>query len=293
MDRPAVERVRSFNRTVTERVGALEDNFLGRELPLGAARLLWEIGEAGADVRDLRRRLGLDSAYVSRLLRSLERRGLIEVKASLQDGRVRQAQYTPAGLAERAELDRQSDAFAWSLLQPLSAGQQARLVTAMGEVERLLTASLIEITVTDPAGPDARWCFEQYFAELAERFEAGFDPGRSISAQASELTPPAGVLLVARLRQEPVGCIALKLHPGVPGEVKRMWVAPRVRGLGLGRRLLNELECYAVEHGAATLRLETNRALVEAIALYRNAGYREVEAFNDEPYAHHWFEKHL
>ena len=71
-----------------------------------------------------------------------------------------------------------------------------------------------------------------------------------------------------------------------------MWVAPEPRGLGLGRRLLAELEARA-RHGATAVRLETNRALTEAIALYRSAGYREVEPFNDEPYAHHWFEKPL
>jgi ribosomal protein S18 acetylase RimI-like enzyme len=70
-----------------------------------------------------------------------------------------------------------------------------------------------------------------------------------------------------------------------------MWVAPSVRGLGRGRRLLTELETHAAAHGARTLRLETNRTLDEAIALYRSAGYREVAPFNAEPYAHHWFEK--
>jgi DNA-binding MarR family transcriptional regulator/GNAT superfamily N-acetyltransferase len=293
MERSAIERVRSFNRTATERIGALNDHFLGRDQPLGEARLLWEIGADGAEVRDLRRRLGLDSAYVSRLLRSLEGRGLIAVEASATDGRVRRARLTAAGRAERAELDRRSDAFAESVLEPLSDRQRDALVAAMAEVERLLVASMIRIAVADPAGPDARWCFERYFAELAERFDAGFDPARSISAQAHELTPPAGVLLVAHLRQEPVGCGALKVHPGALGELKRMWVAPRARGLGLGRRLLQELERHARAAGVALLRLETNRALVEAIALYRGAGYREVDAFNDEPYAHHWFEKRL
>jgi ribosomal protein S18 acetylase RimI-like enzyme len=72
-----------------------------------------------------------------------------------------------------------------------------------------------------------------------------------------------------------------------------MWVAPAVRGLGLGRRLLTEIEARAAAHGARTIRLETNGALTEAIGLYRATGYREVDAFNDEPHAHHWFEKTL
>jgi DNA-binding MarR family transcriptional regulator/GNAT superfamily N-acetyltransferase len=290
---PLVEQVRSFNRIMTERIGVLNDHYLGRNHPLGEARLLWEIGEQGATVRDLRRRLGLDSAYVSRLLRSLERQGLVTVAAAEKDGRVRQVSLTAAGLAERAELDGRADAFARSLLAPLNEGERARLAAAMAQVERLLIASMVQIGPADPAGPDARWCFEQYFAELGDRFEAGFDPARSISADAHELTPPNGLLLVAGLREEPVGCAALKLHADAPAEIKRMWVAQRARGLGLGRRLLQELERHARELEVTVLHLETNRTLNEAIHLYRESGYQEVAPFNDEPYAHHWFEKRL
>ena len=290
---PRVEQVRSFNRTITEHIGVLHDRFLGRNHPLGEARLLWEIGEQGVSVRSLRRRLGLDSAYVSRLLRSLEGQGLIVVGASENDGRVRQVQLTEAGLRERAELDHRADAFARSLLEPLSESQRVKLVAAMTQVERILNASLVKIAVAYPTSPDARWCFEQYFAELGERFEAGFDPTLSISAQAHELTLPAGLLLIAHLREEPIGCGALKLHENAPGEIKRMWVAPRARGLGLGRRLLLALEHSAREAGVAVLHLETNRTLIEAIQLYRDCGYQEVEAFNNEPYAHYWFEKRL
>jgi DNA-binding MarR family transcriptional regulator/GNAT superfamily N-acetyltransferase len=293
MNMPLVEQVRSFNRTMTERVGALNDHFLGRNHPLGEARFLWEIGEEGASVRELRRRLGLDSAYVSRLLRSLEKQGLVVVRTSEHDGRVRQVQLTEAGLRERAELDQRADAFARSLLEPLNESQRVKLVAAMAQVERLLIASMVQITVADPTSHDARWCIEQYFTELGERFETGFDPTLGISAHAHELTPPAGLLLVARLREEPVGCGALKFHENTIGELKRMWVAPQVRGLGLGRRLLEALEHKAREAGMTVLHLETNRTLIEAIELYRRSGYQEVAAFNDEPYAHHWFEKHL
>src|SRR5712691_7030888 len=291
MEMPLVEQVRSFNRTMTERVGVLNDHFLGRNHPLGEARLLWEIGEEGTSVRELRRRLGLDSAYVSRLLRSLEKQGLIVVRTSENDGRVRHVQLTEAGLRERAELDHRADTFARSLLEPLGESQRVQLVAAMAQVERLLVASMVKITIADPTSPDARWCFEQYFAELGERFDAGFDPALSISAHAHELTSPTGLLLVAHLREEPIGCGAVKFHENTPGEIKRMWVAPRARGLGLGRRLLEALERSAREAGVALLHLETNRTLIEAIQLYRDCGYQEVEAFNNEPYAHYWFEK--
>jgi GNAT superfamily N-acetyltransferase len=166
-------------------------------------------------------------------------------------------------------------------------------VAAMAEVERLLIASMVKIVVADPTSPDARWCIEQYFAELGERFDAGFDPTLGISAHAHELTPPGGLLLVAYLREEPIGCGAIKFHENAPGEIKRMWVAPRARGLGLGRRLLLNLEQCARDAGVTILHLETNRTLIEAVEMYRHSRYQEVEAFNDEPYAHHWFEKRL
>jgi DNA-binding MarR family transcriptional regulator/ribosomal protein S18 acetylase RimI-like enzyme len=289
----AVSQVRSFNRLVAQRVGALNDRYLSRDRPLGEARVLWEIGVEGCDVRQLRSRLELDSGYLSRLLRSLEDARLITVHSNEGDKRVRTAQLTPAGLAERDLLERRSDELARSFLQPLSEPRRERLVAAMAEVERLLTAALVEIRAVDPAHRDAQICLHEYVAELGRRFETGFDPALSISAEFHELAPPAGVFLVATLRSEPVGCGALKFHGDEPAELKRMWVAGSTRGLGIGRRLLSELENRAAAAGAPAIRLETNKTLTEAISLYRSAGYHEVDAFNDEPYAHHWFEKQL
>jgi GNAT superfamily N-acetyltransferase len=136
-------------------------------------------------------------------------------------------------------------------------------------IERLLTAATVEIAIIDPARAEARHCIHSYFAELDRRFDTGFDPSRTIR------------------------CGGLKFHGDQPAELKRMWVSDTARGLGIGRRLLTDLEQLAVKHGARTVRLETNGTLTEAISLYRSAGYVEVPAFNDEPYAHHWFEKRL
>lgn len=171
--------------------------------------VLYEVGEAGADARALRSRLGLDSGYLSRLLRRLE------------------------------------------------------------------------------------GCLRSYFAELDTRFDDGFDPDMSIRAEAEDLVPPAGLLLVAWFDGHPVGCGGLKFHGRGPAEIKRMWVSPSLRGLALGRRMLRELERAADEAGATAVRLETNQRLTEAVGLYRSSGYREVPAFNDKAYAHRWFEKVL
>ena len=288
-----ISQVRRFNRIVTQRVGALNDRFLARDRSLGEARLLWEIGAEGRDVRSLRAELELDSGYLSRLLRSLEGAGLVTVGPMKSDKRVRVARLTRAGRAERAVLDRRSDELAASLLAPLNAGQRARLVAGMAVVERLLTAAMVEIAPIDPAHPHARHCVQEYFAELDRRFDAGFDPAISISAGDDELRQPAGLFLVATLQGKPIGSGALKFHHDAPTEIKRMWVAESARGLGVGRRLLGELEKHAADHGAKAVRLETNKSLIEAISLYRTAGYIEVAPFNTEPYAHHWFEKRL
>ena len=288
-----VAQVRRFNRAVTQQVGALDDSYLARGRPLGEARVLWEIGEEGCEVRALRSRLGLDSGHASRLLRSLETAGLAEVVAGAGDRRARTARLTPAGLAEREVVDRRSDELARSFLEPLSAGQRERLVGAMREVERLLTAALVEIRQVDPAEPDARQCLRSYFAELERRSGTSFDPATGSTAEPHEIRPPAGLFLIAYLGDAPIGCGALKHFPGGASDIKRMWVAESARGLGIGRRLLGDLEARAAEHGSRVVRMETNRALTEAIALYESAGYVEVPAFNDEPFAHHWFEKML
>ena len=293
MSGATIEQVRSFNRTVTQRIGVLQDEYLARGRPLGASRVLWEVGRAPVDVRALRARLDLDSGYLSRLLRSLEGEGLVAVEPGTTDRRVRTVRLTDAGRAERAVLDRESDALAESLLAPLGDGQRERLVEAMSVVERLLTAGLVAVAVEDPRGAAARFCLDAYAAELDATFEGGFDTARSRPVDPAELTPPRGVLLVARLHSEPIACGALKLPSGEPAEIKRLWVAPGARRLGVARRVLAELEAQAREAGADVVRLDTNRALRAATTLYRSSGYTEVPAFNDEPYAHHWFEKRL
>jgi DNA-binding MarR family transcriptional regulator/GNAT superfamily N-acetyltransferase len=293
MSEPMVEQVRRFNRTVTERVGALNDHFLGLDRPLGEARLLWEIGPDGCEVRLLRARLGLDSGYLSRMLRSLQAAGLVSVAASGSDRRIRVARLTAAGRAERASLDDRSDDLARSLLAPLSARQRERLVAAMGEVERLLIAASVEIAPVDPQHPDARYCLAEYVAELNRRSERGFDPSVGATALPHEVRPPAGRFFVAYLHGEAIGCGAVKHHADAPAEIKRMWISPAARGLGLGRRLLEELEACARAGGARVAHIETSAVLTEALSLYRSAGWVEVPRFNDEPFADHWLEKAL
>ena len=291
MNENQIEQVRSFNRAVTRRIGALGDDYLGRGRPFGESRVLFEIGREGADIRDLRARLSLDSGYLSRLLRALEAQGLATSQRAADDGRARRVTLTRKGVREVDALDRRSQDFATSLLASLGVAQRERMVAAMAEVERCMRASAVVIEVEDPASVDARACVEAYFRELDARFESGFDPMRGGSPDVAEYAPPAGLFLVARLDGRAVGCGALRVTARGLGEIKRMWVASSARGLGIAQRMIESLERHAARIGLNRLRLDTNRALHEARALYLRNGYREIDRYNDNPYADHWFEK--
>eukprot|EP01037_Dinobryon_pediforme_P044680 gene44680-56626_t len=132
-----IQQVRRFNRVVTRRVGALDDSYLKRGRPLGEARLIFEIGAGAVDARALRQRLGLDSGYLSRLLKSVQAQGLITVEAKAEDARVREVSLTEAGKAELAVYDSLSDQLAEAMLAALDGDQRGRLVKAMHEVARL------------------------------------------------------------------------------------------------------------------------------------------------------------
>jgi ribosomal protein S18 acetylase RimI-like enzyme len=152
----------------------------------------------------------------------------------------------------------------------------------------------IEFTVVDAASDDARWARAQYFAELNRRFPNGFDPGATVDDDDAALfAPPSGLFVTALRDGATIGCGALSLHDEQTAEIKRMWISPDSRGLGVGRRLLSALEDHCREAGRQRVVLDTNGTLREAIALYRSCGYVEIERYNDNPYAQHWFEKYL
>ena len=285
-----VAAFRQFSRYFTRRVGVLTDHYLGQARPLGAARVLLEIG-SGVSLRELRTRLGLDPGYLSRIIRSLEDEGLVQVGTHPDDGRLRVAGLTPAGEAELAEQDRRANDVAEGLLGTLAEGQRRELVAALGAVQRLLRLAAINVQVADPGSADARGCLAAFAAELRDRYPEGFDEADLV--QPREVRGDAGVFLVAYEDGCPVGCGALRvLEPGA-GEIRHVWAAAGVRGLGVGRRLLSELELKAAARGLGVVRLGTHRALTEAIQLYRSSGYTEIPPYGDVPHVHYWFEKRL
>ncbi len=253
MDRSQVQQVRRFNRLIALRVGALEADYLRRGRPLGEARLIFETGLDGVDVRALRDKLGLDSGYLSRLMQSLKAQGLITVKPEAGDRRRRRVSLTRKGSVERAHYDRLSDELAASMLEPLDAAERSRLVTAMSEVVRLVRAASVIIATEAPDSADARGCMSDYFRELQARFEGGFHHEKEGLADAAEMAPPAGVFVLARLDGEAIGCGGLKRIDEATGEIKRVWTAPKARGMGVARRMLRTLEAAAREMGLMRL----------------------------------------
>ncbi|MCX5512436.1 PadR family transcriptional regulator [Kaistia algarum] len=287
----AVARIRRFNRAVTSEVGALDHSFLGRGRPLGSARVLNAIGHGRGDVGEVRDYLRLDSGLMSRLLRGLEEEGLVETVASAADARRRIARLTAAGNREFQAYETISNERAEALIE--RHPQKEALLAAMDLVATALCRDRIAIEAVDPRGAAARGCLEQYYAELARRFEHGFEVSRSRDPEAADMIAPRGAFLIALSDGLPLGCVGLKGNGGAIGEVKRLWVAPSARGLGLARRLMQEAEAVARSLGMARLRLDTNRALPEARRLYETSGWTEIPRFNDDPYPDAFFEKRL
>jgi DNA-binding MarR family transcriptional regulator/GNAT superfamily N-acetyltransferase len=285
------EAFRGFNRFYTGTIGILTDRYLGQARPLGEARLLFEIGTGGAAVQDLRRMLDLDAGYLSRLLHSLQDQGLVQVRSQPSDHRARIAELTLEGRAQLTDLNKRAGVVATGLLAPLTSKQREELISALDVVQRRLRLAAISIQVTDPSSPVARQCLAEYAAEIGQRFPEGFDHAALVPP--AEATGASGAFLVASEQHRLVGCgVVRTLAPGI-GEIRHVWVHAQARRLGLGRRLLHELEGQAAARDLRTVRLDTHKVLTEAIGMYRSSGYREIPPYDDNPYAHHWFEKDL
>lgn len=287
------EVLRRFNRTYTQRIGALDESFLGTGRPLAVSRLLFEVGSAtgGTTARDLRSRLGLDSAYLSRMLRRLEREGLVETLPDPDDNRRRIVRATDAGLAERAELDRRSEELAARLVEPLTSRQRDRLADALATADVLVRAATVELREVPSDDPLGREALGRYLDEIGGRFAGGYRVDGPVASE------PGSTYVLATSDGEPVAYGGLRPAPGVGDDVvelKRMWVHPGWRGAGLGGRMLRHLEAMAAERGATRIVLDTNEVLAEAIRMYERAGYEAVDRYpGSDPHATHFFAKRV
>lgn len=288
----AIARLRRFNRAVTREVGALDTSFLGRGRPLGMARVLQLVRPEGTDVALIRDRLALDSGLMSRFLRALEREGLIQTATDPADRRRRIARLTEAGAAEMAAYDHIGrDSAARLITRAGSRG--AEVLAAMDLIATLLNREQLEIRPADPDSPEALFCLQSYFDELAGRIP-GLDTSKfPVPDPASDsYRPPQGRFLIAWSDDLPVGCVSLRPHAPPVAEVKRLWVHDSARGQGLARRLMAAIEDEARGMGLTALKLDTNSALTEALALYRASGWRDTAPYTGAP-ADTWMEKAL
>ncbi len=292
--------LRHFNRTFTPRIGVLDESFLGTGLPFAAARLLFEIGLAPVTVHELRRRLGADSGYVSRLLRRLEDDDLIRVADDPTDGRRRIAALTDAGRLAWNDLDGRSDEIARRLVDRLTADQHDQLRDALTRADRLLRLAAVTLNEVAPGGAEAMTAMRAYVVELDQRFPERFDIGTGFDDdEIAQMTGPSGTFIVVADRHASddgtsvLGCGGLRRLDDTTAEIKRMWVHPSIRGLGLGRQLLDRLEIAARQLGYQSVALDTHATLDSAIAMYETAGYLRVDRYNDNPYAHLFFRREL
>jgi GNAT superfamily N-acetyltransferase len=159
-------------------------------------------------------------------------------------------------------------------------------------MKKAARSSEITLEQAHPHDPEVRSLYADFIYEA----DGPLDVDHQAEADAgppAELVPPTGMLLLARVSGEPAGIGGVR-HLDTPvAEVKSMYVSPTHRGIGLGRRLLAELDAVAARHGCRAVRLDTSDYLAEAIGLYRAAGYREVAAYNENPKASLWFEREL
>ncbi|WP_343073900.1 helix-turn-helix domain-containing GNAT family N-acetyltransferase [Phytoactinopolyspora mesophila] len=250
-----------------------------------------ETADGGCRVAVLRSRLGLDSGYLSRLLRSLEEQALITVKPDQRDGRARVVRLTNLGVDQLDELNRRATEAADELLTQLGDVERQQLISTMGRLHGLLRLAAVTVAPADPASEIARHCLTQYAHELRQRFPEGYDDDDLLGPDA--LTPPHGILLCATEEEQPIGCGAVHMLRSDAGEIRHMWVHPSARRIGVGRRLITALEEQAYGLGARTLCLGTHDVLREAISMYQAPGYAPTHPYAKVAHTHQWYAKTL
>ena len=275
-----VEAVRRFNRFYTRRVGALRAGLLGSAFPLPVARLLYELGHRGqCTASEIARELDLDAGYLSRLLRSLRRGGLVQAKRSSDDARASVLSLTAKGRKTFSALDARSREEVSAMLAALPEPQQGQLVGAMQTVESVLNCEHTgNIVLRAPRAGDLGWVvhrhgvlyaqeygwderFEGLVAGIVARFIAQFDAERERC-------------WIAELDGEPVGAVLVVKAARTTAKLRLLIVEPRARGRGLGKRLVQECIAFARARGYRRLVLWTQSNLSAARAIYKGCGFK-------------------
>jgi DNA-binding MarR family transcriptional regulator/N-acetylglutamate synthase-like GNAT family acetyltransferase len=278
-----IDAVRRFNRFYTQRVGALRKDFAGSPYPLPEARLVYEIGQRGeTSASELGRDLDLDAGYVSRLLQSLRRRGVVQGKPAPNDARTSVLSLTEKGRKSYAMLDDRSRELTTAMLARLPGPGREKLVGAMQAIETLLNGARPQggITLREHGPGDMGWIverhavlyheqdgwgapFEALVAGIVKDFLENFDPGRERC-------------WIAERGGERVGCVFVVKQSASVAKLRLLIVEPSARGAGLGRRLVEECIAFSRAKGYKKLVLWTHAHLLAARSIYRAAGFKRL-----------------
>lgn len=291
-----VAAVRAFNRFYTRQIGVLDERLVESEFSLTEVRVMYELAHGTASTAsDLVQLLGLDAGYISRLVKSLAKRGLVRREPSKADRRQSLLALTTEGRADFRILDRRSTQQVRQMLGPLAPGQQQRLLAAMREISDILAPrdATTPSYILRPHGPgDMGWIVERHGAIYAREYgwNSEFEAlvAKIVAGVLESYDPARERCWIAERDGENVGSIVVVQKSKSVAQLRLLLVEPSARGLGIGHRLVAEAIRFARDIGYRSMMLWTNDTLVAARRLYEEAGFELVTSAK-----HHSFGKDL
>lgn len=287
------DTVRRFNRFYTRQIGALHEHLLESEFSLTEVRILYELAHRPSLITsDLRRELGLDAGYLSRVIAGFEKKGLIEKTRSSADRRAAQLQLTDMGRAIFDPLNEASRREVRTMLERLSVPEQCQLVDAMGQIESLLSEQTPSYLLRDPQAGDMGWIVHRqgwlYAQEYGWNTEFEALVAEIVARYVREHDKSSERCWIAEKNRKVVGSVFLVRHDEATAKLRLLYVEPSARGLGIGKRLVEECLRFAQGAGYGRIMLWTNSVLGDARRIYEKAGFGMIE---ETP--HHSFGKDL
>jgi len=284
-----VAAVRAFNRFYTNVIGLVRGKYLDSPYSLTEARLLFELARRDlTGVADLRRALGIDAGYLSRVLARFEADGLVTRQRSADDARRQDVALTSAGRAAAAKLDRRSNSEVGDLLAGVD---RPRLLAAMGEITDLLGSPRTRAVVLRPPVPgDLGWVLQRHGAVYADEYgwDADFEAyvARIIASYVDIKDPRRAAFWIAELDGAPAGSISCVPEDESTARLRLLLVEHWARGLGIGGRLVSEVLRFARQAGYERIVLSTYDILVSARRIYQGAGFALVSEAPEHSYGH-------
>jgi len=289
-----VDAVRRFTRFYTQHIGVLHRHLLESPFSLTEGRVLYELAHhETTSAKELAGELGLDSGYLSRILKGFEKHGLVERRRSPSDGRAADITLTPAGLEAFAHINARSRAEVGAMLERLGEAEQAEVVAAMQTVERLLGARLprkAPYILRPPQPGDLGWVVHRQAVLYAEeyRWDESFEAlvAKIVADFIENFDAKREHCWIAEKDGEVVGSAFVVRDSDEVAKLRLVYVEPKARGLGIGQRLVAEAIRFARQQGYRKLTLWTNDILVSARRIYEGAGFRLVKEERHHSFGH-------